>query len=243
MSSLRLPNRKSGLERIVIERCSPDIKHDSLLHVYVPVESTLIRKDKRWPDSVQNTLCIHCCTTITAPPIPIPTDENDDEIEVLHNVACSFECAKAYIQSLRGHQMQMQMQILQRLYRLSTNSDQDVVAAPPREMLQCFGGPLPLELFRKYPTFTETVCYTKPFITEQMVVDNRVHNEARLQHVCMQMGSQPLYEQYLKQKADEETTKTNKKKTPRVVTSRPNSLTQYMKQANRKERSEAKDSS
>lgn len=97
---------------------------------------------KDWPRQT-SILCWHCCHTFTSPPIPKPVGfDARRRLFRVQGCYCSWKCAAAGCRSLQetGH--------LNQLYRQVVGATGGVKSAPPKCMLQAFGGSMTIEQFR-----------------------------------------------------------------------------------------------
>lgn len=104
-------------------------------------------KPSTWPTHT-DVCCWHCCHPFEGPPVPLPTsyDSRLDAFGVV-GTFCSFSCAKAYnYDSNKTHVATMHLITL--LRKRATGVVGGIVPAPPRRMLQMFGGPMSIEEFR-----------------------------------------------------------------------------------------------
>jgi len=99
--------------------------------------------------------CWWCCCDFDDQPIGAPTkyNEADDTFEVF-GCFCSFPCASAYMRNDGRRLLSERLYLLNMLWRRAherceSGDDGDcVVPAPPREMLDIFGGPLTTGQFK-----------------------------------------------------------------------------------------------
>lgn len=106
-----------------------------------------------WPERTQ-VRCWWCCTEFDNAPIgaPLRYHEETDSFEVI-GCFCSFPCASAYMRSDQKKTLNDKLYLLHMLWQRATPGDgttpaKDVLLpAPPREMLEMFGGPLSEEAF------------------------------------------------------------------------------------------------
>lgn len=99
-----------------------------------------------WPSST-SIACFWCCNKFTGPPLGLPCKYYNN-IFYVTGCFCSLECASAYnVMQMRDNQVEERNNLLN---YLSTQLEYaDVVkAAPPREMLQMFGGNMTIDEFR-----------------------------------------------------------------------------------------------
>ena len=103
--------------------------------------------------------CWWCCTSFDCTPVgaPLSYDETSDTFDVL-GCFCSFPCASAYMRNDQKRLLADKLYLLHMLWgRVPDEEDatdggeahQGLLPAPPREMLDMFGGPLTVEQFRE----------------------------------------------------------------------------------------------
>lgn len=103
-------------------------------------------KNGEWPLST-NISCYWCCHKFETPPVGLPCKYTDAKYFVT-GCFCSLECAAAYnVMFLRDSNMEERMNLLSMLSR-DLGYDTLVKPAPPREMLQMFGGNMAIDDFR-----------------------------------------------------------------------------------------------
>jgi hypothetical protein len=107
-----------------------------------------------------STLCWHCCHAFDAEPVPFPYkwDERRNVFTVC-GAFCSFACVCGYNRD-RGrlhNGKNCGMQIFQ-LYKQVTGMQKPPPCAPPRNLLQAFGGHMTIDEFR---AISETVRYVE----------------------------------------------------------------------------------
>lgn len=101
-----------------------------------------------WPTSTK-IACWHCCTNFDGPPVGVPHQKLKNGVYACHGVYCSWNCAKTGLHRDRKYytggpdRMAWLMHMAKKLSGLSR-----VTCAPPRELLDKFGGPLTIEQFR-----------------------------------------------------------------------------------------------
>lgn len=103
-------------------------------------------------DRKRSKRCWHCCCKLDdqAATIPFPKtyDEKRDTFEVFGSF-CSFACVGGYARDRgRTHPGRHSGTSIFQLYRKMTGSTRPPPIAPPRELLDDFGGPLGLDEFR-----------------------------------------------------------------------------------------------
>jgi hypothetical protein len=119
---------------------------------YYTLKSTLLVqfKDsseiKKIPETSE-AACFWCCHTFTNRPVVLPIRDTGEHLEVMGNF-CSPECATSYLFDMRqdSHTRWEQLALLYRVYGDACNSK--ITPAPPRNILQLFGGNLSITEYR-----------------------------------------------------------------------------------------------
>jgi hypothetical protein len=120
---------------------------------YYNLKSTLLVQFKDSSDvkmiPAQSTAaCFWCCHGFTHRPVVLPIRDTGDHLLVTGNF-CSPECAAAYLFDMRqdAHTRWEQLALLYRVYGEICNGT--IHPAPPRSILQLFGGSLAIQDYRK----------------------------------------------------------------------------------------------
>jgi hypothetical protein len=121
-------------------------------------------------------LCWHCCHSFSTPPIPVPKsfDRTRASYEVIGSF-CSLACAKSWILDTTSFD-QSQMLVLFAQMAASVYDVVNVVTAPPRYTLECFGGHLSIDAFRGKET--RLLVHTPPYVMGYMCVEERQERPA-----------------------------------------------------------------
>ena len=118
-------------------------------HIVHPLFSSTSRS---WPPpEYQRLSCMHCggkCDQGMPVPIVVRVDEQKKTYYVT-DITCSVACVKARIIEVNSFMMNMHCLYTGRMCQEVLGVDFATVPAPPRLRLQCFGGDLTLEQFRK----------------------------------------------------------------------------------------------
>jgi hypothetical protein len=102
--------------------------------------------------------CRWCSHGFDTVPIGLPElyDQKEQKFSV-RSCFCSFNCAHAYNISLADHKVWERYALLARIKNIifegTTNENKRIVAAPPQEMLNVYGGPKTIEEFRSNRIF------------------------------------------------------------------------------------------
>lgn len=105
-----------------------------------------------WRDDPQ-IWCWHCCSPCNRTPLPLPVGHNPKtDVFTVFGCFCSWSCMRAYardhlpghVASVRAHFMAAFRKRCEPGWRMSSG----FTTAPPRQMLQQFGGPMTIEQFR-----------------------------------------------------------------------------------------------
>jgi MYM-type Zinc finger with FCS sequence motif len=159
-----LPDSKEGQEETVKEPINT-IEYSAPANVvpmtqtaepeidYYNLKSTLLVQFKDSSDvkavPMQSTAaCFWCCHGFTNRPVVLPIRDTGDHLLVTGNF-CSPECASAYLFDMRqdAHTRWEQLALLYRVYGEACNGN--IHPAPPRSILQLFGGSLSIQDYRK----------------------------------------------------------------------------------------------
>jgi len=91
--------------------------------------------------------CFWCCHGFTHRPVVLPVRDTGEHLIVMGNY-CSPECASAYLFDMRqdAHTRWEQLALLYRVY--GEVCDNNIHPAPPRSILQLFGGSLSIQEYR-----------------------------------------------------------------------------------------------
>lgn len=135
------------------------------------------------PHTTTNILCWHCCHAFDTPSIPLPTryDERGNCFHVA-GTFCSWACVKAHNRDVpHSHNSRgVDSNTISLFRKRLTGSLAPITAAPPRYMLQCFGGPLTLQQFRNASSETTSYISLPPkTIMHTQVLEERKASEAR----------------------------------------------------------------
>lgn len=95
-----------------------------------------------------NIACWWCTYTFDTLPCFIPERYFDGKFYVF-GCFCSFDCAKAYNLSLNDYKVPDRNSLIKKLYHAIKGVDDEIPIAPPREILEKFGGPLTIDEYRK----------------------------------------------------------------------------------------------
>ena len=105
-------------------------------------------KKKEWPVKV-DTHCLWCCCAFDTPPVPLPIKLIKNKFYV-EGCFCSFNCAAAYNFDKKYTDMWERYSLLHLLFMKTYNKKiKKIVVAPPKEVLNIFGGPLTIQEYRK----------------------------------------------------------------------------------------------
>ena len=95
-----------------------------------------------------NILCWWCCHKFDNIPLGIP-DIINKNIFYIHGYFCSFNCMLAYNIDLNDYRIwDRQALIYQMKNTIDINNDITIFPAPPRQLLDIFGGPIDINKFR-----------------------------------------------------------------------------------------------
>lgn len=128
----------------------------------------------------RGTLCWHCADDLasspdTIVPLPFAYDDRRDMFSVMGEF-CSFSCAKAYNKhSIQPHVSGINGTILTLFYKRATGKLGTIISSPPRQLLQCFGGPLSREEYRS--AFSSQTAITYLMLPKKMTTYNHTIEE------------------------------------------------------------------
>jgi hypothetical protein len=132
-------------ETTVVTTAEPEID-------YYTLKSTLLvqfRESSEVKSIPAQTLaaCFWCCHGFTHRPVVLPTRDTGDHLIVTGNFCCP-ECAAAYLFDMRqdAHTRWEQLALLYRVYGEACQGN--IHPAPPRSILQLFGGSLSIQEYR-----------------------------------------------------------------------------------------------
>ena len=97
--------------------------------------------------ALSSAACFWCCHTFTHQPVVLPVRDTGEHLIVMGNFCCP-ECASAYLFDMRqdAHTRWEQLALL---YRVYGEACQNLIhPAPPRSILQLFGGSLSIQEYR-----------------------------------------------------------------------------------------------
>ena len=131
------------LEKEMINENSNTNKVNQIL---VPFKN--FNKNGKWPEQV-NIYCWHCCHPFKNKPVSIPIRYANDTFYV-YGVFCSYNCAAAYNLTTNDYNKNENHQLLSLMYSklYNLNSFVDICPAPPKEVLQIFGGNVTIDNYR-----------------------------------------------------------------------------------------------
>jgi hypothetical protein len=114
--------------------------------ILVPFKN--FNKTGKWPEQV-NIYCWHCCHPFKTKPVSIPIRYVNDTFYV-YGVFCSYNCASAYNLNSNDYKKNENHQLLSLMYSklYNTNNFIDISPAPPKEVLQIFGGNVTIDKYR-----------------------------------------------------------------------------------------------
>jgi hypothetical protein len=95
--------------------------------------------------------CWWCTHNFDTVPCGIPEKYHDSKYYVF-GCFCSFNCALAYILKDDEHRISMRVSLVKRLYTELCETQKPLYPAPPKEILQKFGGTYTIDEYRKEST-------------------------------------------------------------------------------------------
>ena len=134
---------------------------------------------KIWPSCTQ-IYCMWCCHKFDTVPISVPHKYQNDTFFVSGNY-CSFNCAASYIFNKNDDFMWKHYNLLNLLYKkISNNEPKKIKLAPPKEVLQIFGGYMSIEEYR-----TELMVGNKDF---KLIEPPLVSIVPKIEETCFKMN-------------------------------------------------------
>ena len=95
-----------------------------------------------------NLACWWCTYNFDNIPCFIPERYDNDKYYVF-GCFCTFNCAVSYNLNMGDYKIYDRYSLIKKLYHNIYNCDDEITMAPPREVLEKFGGPLTINEFRK----------------------------------------------------------------------------------------------
>ena len=103
-------------------------------------------KINTWPMST-NIFCWWCCHQFNTIPVSIPLKIHNNTFEV-YGCFCSYNCAMAYIFKTNSTNCWEHFSLLKLLRKKMTTQTDIIKCAPPKEILDMFGGTISIEKYR-----------------------------------------------------------------------------------------------
>lgn len=146
-------------------RPKPDPRGGGEGHAHSPPEHA------SWPVST-SCWCWHCCHPMEGKPVPLATayESRTDLFTLLPATFCSWSCAKTFARDLPGSARVASVQTL--LRKRACGRLEGTTGAPPRCMLQVFGGSMTIGEFRRCSGENVSYC-TMPerFVVQTICVE------------------------------------------------------------------------
>lgn len=122
-----------------------------------------------------NIACWWCCHNFDTKPICIP-EKIEDNKWYGFGFFCSFNCAMAYNSDINDSKIWERMTLIKKLYKMNYELNdgilEDIVNAPPKQILKKFGGPLDIEEYRnKFQIFKNFKVLYPPIISIIPVIE------------------------------------------------------------------------
>lgn len=140
--------------------------------------SKAIDWSKDWPEKT-SILCWHCCHSFDTRPIPFPVsyDRNRNAFQVV-GVFCGWACVKAFNRDCRPIATQsIDAMIISLFHKRCTGKIEKITPAPPKIVLEAFGGHLSIDEYRA--ASRDGVTYE--ILPPKMILRSQVLHEHRLQ--------------------------------------------------------------
>jgi hypothetical protein len=134
-----------------VSKKEPAVVTESTVDYYTLKSTMLVQfKDSSDVKTIPTTTtaaCFWCCHGFTHRPVVLPIRDTGEHLLVMGNY-CSPECAAAYLFDMRqdAHTRWEQLALLYRVY--GEVCDNNIHPAPPRSILQLFGGSLSIQEYR-----------------------------------------------------------------------------------------------
>jgi hypothetical protein len=134
-----------------VSKKEPTVVTESTVDYYTLKSTMLVQfKDSSDVKTIPTTTtaaCFWCCHGFTHRPVVLPIRDTGEHLLVMGNY-CSPECAAAYLFDMRqdAHTRWEQLALLYRVY--GEVCDNNIHPAPPRSILQLFGGSLSIQEYR-----------------------------------------------------------------------------------------------
>ena len=148
-------------QHTLLDESEPNLNYDSILkdqtcqsentnrvnQILVPFKN--FNKNGKWPEQV-NIYCWHCCHPFKTRPVSIPIRYVNEKFYV-YGVFCSYNCAAAYNLNSNDYNKNEKHQLLSLMYSKLYNISNftEIYPAPPKEILQIFGGNVTIDEYRK----------------------------------------------------------------------------------------------
>jgi hypothetical protein len=94
-----------------------------------------------------NICCWWCCHEFDTIPCFLPDRYVDNKFYVF-GCFCSYECVMAYNMNMNDYKMQLRNSLIKELHHRIFKTTEKIYIARPKEILQKFGGPMTIELYR-----------------------------------------------------------------------------------------------
>lgn len=122
-----------------------------------------------WPETT-DICCWHCTEPFPNQPVGIPTSLENDGTVLCQGNFCSYACALAHTFADGASHREYRTKQLLTMVAREMHGEDDVRPAPPRLVLQKFGGPLSIEAFRSTRN-VHSVVVNPPFVSQDMVYE------------------------------------------------------------------------
>lgn len=100
------------------------------------------------PSDKSDLTCWWCTEKFDTVPCFIPEKFNNNKYYVF-GCFCSYNCAMSYNLSMGDYKMHDRYSLIKKLYQYLYGENENLIMAPPKEVLNKYGGPLTIEEYRK----------------------------------------------------------------------------------------------
>lgn len=125
----------------------------------------------QWPEKT-DICCWYCCHGFPTTPVCIPAQYSlERRLFHVFGIFCSWNCAKAYVQSTYSSDSSEQLMWMRILAHEVFGCDIDELkSAPPRIFLRMFGGHLSIDDFRAKSSVATTVALEPPLVSHPIML-------------------------------------------------------------------------
>jgi hypothetical protein len=114
--------------------------------------------------------CWHCTHEFDTRPYGIPIEISATNVYTMRGNFCSLACAKGFVTQEGGYNSHIHIALIEQMAQEVYDQKEPVLAAPNRYCLQCFGGTLSIDDFRKAAP-QQVQVHEAPFVSQRMVIE------------------------------------------------------------------------